>query len=371
MATTNMNLPIPTVSTTSGPTWATNINSCFTLIDAHDHSAGSGVQITPDGLNINSDLSFTSNNATALRSSRYTSQASPLSGGSDLSCVYVSGGDLYFNDSSANQIQITSGGGVAGTPGSIGSLTSPASANYVSASTKFTWLADTAKYAAMEFGGISIFETNVASSNSVSVVAPGSLAASYTFTLPTALPGSSQYMTSSAAGALSFSSADSIGSAMTSTGANAVAATRTRSTGTSVSAGGVAISSSSGSFAGGSATFADVTGLSVTITTSGRPVVITLASDGSGSLTHIGQFNGAGNSSRADFQILRDSTVVGTFQLSSTTTGTSTNTIYTPSGTVFQVDAVSAGTYVYKLQYKLVTGTSVDVYYTKLVAYEL
>src|SRR4051812_5012966 len=95
----NMLLPIPGVGLTDGPTFATDINYCLTIIDSHNHSSGNGVQITPAGININSDLSFGSNNAISLRTARYTSQASLIpASGSDLDCVYVSGVDLYYND---------------------------------------------------------------------------------------------------------------------------------------------------------------------------------------------------------------------------------------------------------------------------------
>ena len=61
MATTNMNLTLPTVSITVGPEWATLLNAALTDIDAHDHTSGKGVKITPAGLNINADLELNGN----------------------------------------------------------------------------------------------------------------------------------------------------------------------------------------------------------------------------------------------------------------------------------------------------------------------
>lgn len=108
--TTYMSLTLPDPTLTIGPTWATMLNQAFTLLDSHDHSSGKGTQVPASGLNINADLSFGSYNATALKSTRFTSQASPLATAADLSCLYVSSGNLYFNNSGGAQIQITTGG---------------------------------------------------------------------------------------------------------------------------------------------------------------------------------------------------------------------------------------------------------------------
>lgn len=110
--TPNMGLTTPIVGVTTSPTWALNVNSDLSIIDQHDHSSGNGVQITPAGLNITIDLPFNDNNATTLRSSRYTSQGSPLSLVTDIGCTYVSGADLYYNDTIGNQIRLTQSGSI-------------------------------------------------------------------------------------------------------------------------------------------------------------------------------------------------------------------------------------------------------------------
>lgn len=207
-----MGMPIPSVGSTAGPTWATDINACLTIVDAHDHSPGSGTQITPDGMNINADLTFGTNAALALLKAGFTSQTAALTGTNFLSFV---GGNLYVNDGSGNQIPITSGGGVAGSPGSIGSLASPASATYSAGSKLFTWQSGASKAGAMDNGAITIRETDVASAKGVTIRSATSLAADYTMTLPSALPSSTKYLTSSSLGALSFSSATEIVTAAT------------------------------------------------------------------------------------------------------------------------------------------------------------
>lgn len=383
---TNMSMPIPTVGETAGPTWASNINSCLTIVDSHNHAPGSGVQINPDGININDDLTFANNNGTNFRSVRFYTQAAVLSAPTDLGCAYVTGVDLYFNDGSGNQVRITQSGGVAGSPGSIGSLTAPASANYVAGSKKFTWQSGASKAAAMDSGALLVRETDVASANAVTIQSPTSLAGNYSLTLPTALPGSTQYVSLSAAGALATATADTIaagitatganaiGSTMTSTGANAVAASRTRATGTSVAAGGVAISTTSGLFTSSSSSYTDITNLTVTITTSGRPVFIILMPDGNLTDGHDADIfvrDTGASSAEARFKILRDGVGKSIHDLQIAGGGDSSCFIGVAPGFISFIDTPGAGTYVYKLQGKLSTGTSFGVVYTMLAAYEL
>ena len=112
----NMNLivPIPNTGVTgtgdSGPGYAVNIsNDLYTTIDQHDHSSGKGVNITPAGININADLNINDNNLTQVRSSTYFNQPSNLSGVGDINNVYVYNGNLWYNNGSGQQIQLTSG----------------------------------------------------------------------------------------------------------------------------------------------------------------------------------------------------------------------------------------------------------------------
>ena len=177
-----MNLTIPSVGVTVGPVYANQINATLSIIDQHDHSAANGVPITPNGLNINADLPFSENNITGLRSARFLSQSSPLSLPTDLSCLYVSGVDVWYNDGNGNQIQITANGGIAGTPGSISNLVAPASAAYVSGSQTFVWQSAANTSANMDFGS-AIFR-NVVSGSFGLTVSPPTLTGDYTITLP-------------------------------------------------------------------------------------------------------------------------------------------------------------------------------------------
>jgi hypothetical protein len=187
-----MGMPVPVPTVDPGPQWATDLNTCLTTVDQHDHSTGKGTPVTPSGLNINSDLNFNANNAIGLRSSRYNVQASPLSGVSDLGCLYVSGVDLYYNDENGNQIRMTASGSVSGTAGSITGLVPPANVTYTGFNQTFTFQSSTATAASLDGGSVTI-RNLTASSPGITLSPPASLASNYTITFPNSLPSSSSY----------------------------------------------------------------------------------------------------------------------------------------------------------------------------------
>lgn len=193
-----MMLPIPVVGVDPGPDYATNINNCLTIIDGHNHSSGYGVAINPAGLDINTDLSFQGNDAFLLRSVRFSPQPTPEADVDDLGCLYESGVDLYYNDGSGNQIRITQSGGVAGTPGSISNLVSPASATYVALDQAFVWESGTNIPANMDNASVTIRNQSV-NAKGVTLDAPAALGANYNITLPL-LPLTQSFMTLDAAG---------------------------------------------------------------------------------------------------------------------------------------------------------------------------
>ena len=274
----NMLLPIPVVGVDPGPDWAANINNCLTLIDQHNHSPGFGVQITPNGLNINSDLSFGGNNAVALRSSRYNVQGSLLAGPLDLGCTYVSGVDLYYNDVNGNHIQITAGGSVNATSSGISSGT--ASASFSAG----VLIVDANVNTPANIRGASILlGNNSAGTGFVTLSPPSSVGTGYTLTLPRIPPSTVSFITMDTSGNMATSVAYPLqGGDMASatiTGSNIAAATVTRDNQVAV---GQQVSSSCGSFFTSSTSPVNVTNLSVTITTTGRPVIIALQDDGTG-----------------------------------------------------------------------------------------
>lgn len=198
MATTispNMNLPIPVVGQEPGPDYASDINSSLTILDGHTHTAGSGVPITPDAINVNADLPMNNNSITDAEAITFNAQGSPSSTNGSLS---ESGVDLYYTDGSGNQIRITQSGAIAGTPGSISGLTPPATAAYNSGSSTFIWQSAANTSASMDNGPVTIREVAV-NAKGVTLTPVTSLASDYTLTLPQP-PASQKIMTLDASG---------------------------------------------------------------------------------------------------------------------------------------------------------------------------
>ena len=118
MATTNMLLTLPTVSTTVGPTWANNINAALETVDAHDHSSDKGVRITPAGLDINANLDISNKVFYNFGAVRFQEQGAALTGSSNANALHSVSGNLYFTNGSGTAVQLTTGGSIASSPGS-------------------------------------------------------------------------------------------------------------------------------------------------------------------------------------------------------------------------------------------------------------
>jgi hypothetical protein len=130
-------------------------------------------------------------------------------------------------------------------------------------------------------------------------------------------------------------------------------------------------SSGSGVFTTTSTSAVDVTNLSVTITTTGRPVYIGLIHDSSiSSLSYIG-CSDLDNGCQSEVKILRDATLISNSFLWSQSVGSSTSFHMVPTSSVNHIDTPAAGTYTYKIQTLAGSGDTAHVIYAKLVAYEL
>lgn len=195
---TYMGLPIPGVGTEPGPDYATDINTSLTLIDAHDHTQGAGQQITPDAININASLDFQNNFAIGVNGVTLVAQNDDP----DPNTIFQSDVDLYFVDGLGNSIQITANGAVAGTPGSIANLVSPASAAYVEAGSKFVWESDSNIAADMDCGSILMRNLTPNSTYALTLAPPALLSSNYSITLP-ALPASTSFMLINSSGTVS------------------------------------------------------------------------------------------------------------------------------------------------------------------------
>lgn len=346
-----MGLTIPD-TTTSGPTYANDVSDALTTIAGHTHVAGSGNPIPTAGLALDADLTHAGFNATHLKSTRFDSQASPLGGVSDVGCLYVSGGDLYYNDGAGTKIQLTKNH--AFNAALLGAFTTlagtSAAATYDSVSGTFTFTSNTGINATLSVGPLNIAEP-VLNAKLITIKSPTSLANAYNLILPTALPSSTSMLQLDSSGKIS---------------------ARTTSERYVKSASSGAVSTSSN-------TFVDVTNLSVTLTTTGRPVMVCLVPDDSintpQNLGGVATSAGGTYNLAVSYQIDVDA---GARKIGLTPLGLTTGLAVSGqtdmawgAGSVMVVDVPAAGSHTYKLQYKITTGSSVKVNNLMLVACEL
>jgi hypothetical protein len=212
MPTPNMNLTKPTVGGSSG-IWGTDLNGDLDLIDAHDHSTGKGPKVATAGLDINADLPFAGFAATGLKAIDLNAVA-PLTSGYLLS-LFVSSSDneLYWRTSGGVNVKLTSGtslnaallGGFTGDYASSG-----AQADYQSSTKIFNFVQSAPANnhrARMDVGDLRLFEVAAAITNAVKLKSPGTLAASYDWIFPTALPASTKLLQVTSAGQLQYTGA--------------------------------------------------------------------------------------------------------------------------------------------------------------------
>ncbi len=189
--------------------------------------------------------------------------------------------------------------------------------------------------------------------------------------------------------------ADSIAALTTSAGSNDISEARTRPTSATAGLGEIAISSSSGDATVTTTTLTDVTNLSISLATSGRPVRIVLQPDGASSQSAIATYDTDNlsdyDSAYLSWRLLRDAVTVGRGIIGSKKSiVTNAKTCFAAApGCIEAFDDVAAGTYTYKLQISISQTTTIFgesnlgdagtdestntavVYFCKLVAYEL
>lgn len=352
----NMNLPLSTIGVDSGLLWEQNLNSSLILIDLHDHSPGNGVQITPTGLNINATLPFNNFSASALSACSFTAQISLAT----LRSIYVIGADLYYNDGNSNVVQLTSGGVVNATSSGISS--GSATASFVSSVLVVNAAANTP---ANIQGGSLLLGNNVAASKFLTLSPPAAMAANFSLILPS-LPAVTNLMTLDSSG--NIAAVTNVDNSTIEISANNLRVKDGGITRPKLAALGQQLSSSSGSFSTASASYVDITNLTVTITTSGRPVQLALISDGSD-----GTIKVAGNSAvlSSSSKLLRASSDIAFFPVSVTFPSASISNLFiVPVSSFSFTDVIGAGTYTYKMQVSVLGGTFICGG-AKLIAYEI
>lgn len=367
ITTSNMGLILPVPGSESGPTWAQLLNTAFTSIDSHNHTPGSGARVPTAGLNINADLPMGNYNLSLPRATLYTNQAGTLSTTADKNSVYVVNGDLYYNNSAGTAVQVTSGGAVnvAGSGNISGMGSTTAAVTYSNITKNFTFTQSSGVTADLSVGKVNVYE-DVASSNPITIQSPAGVGSAYSITLPAAVPASTKILTMTSAGVVG--DAYDVDNSTIEVSSNSIrvkdagvtqAKLASRATGTTVGAGGVAVSSSSSTFSTTASTYDNVTNLNITITTTGRPVIIKAIPDGGNTEATCGPVGGSGS-----------------WQLNNVTTGSfwlgldTGSSVFSP-GRIQTIDFPTAGTYNYKLLVKANSSNSYLCQYTKLIAYEL
>lgn len=369
--TPNMGLPEPIVGQTTGTAYATYINQSLTLIDRHDHTPGNGVQITPAGLNINSTVDFQGNSVIDLTGANFELQSIDPTLAQTL---YVKDGsetiplpDLWYFDGNTH-IQITSNGQTATTLANLPGQTYAAGT--------FTWRqgAGSTTPAQFDIGSIIIRPTTAGASTGVTLVAPP--AANFTLTFPTALPVTQSLVTIDSSGniATPFSVSGGLsGSALADNSVTNAKLVNKTVDSTKIADGGLVTSvyadgsvtrvkqapvgeqysSSSPVTYNPGPTFAVVTNLSVTITTTGRPVIIMLVN---GAISMNGGNGDIGISNTGGSTFFCIYNINGTLNL--------------PSSVINTVDFPAAGTYNYTVSAR-VNASTMNVSNCHLLVYEL
>jgi len=376
MATPLMSLDLPVVgpSGTIGPTYATMLNTAFNLIDSHDHTTGKGPKVTPAGINVNQNFNFSGFGIYGLNYAKLIDNVATVS---DFTSVYAEGGDLYWKNAGGVDVQITSGNTINVTAaGGIGGdyTTSTASVVYSDITKTYTFRQSPTVTGDIAAGSLYVYE-NIVSGKYAKLKVPAALAANYDLTLPAALPGSTLPAFISSSGVITTGQIGAV-MALASTdnstlevSSNALRIKDGGVTKSKLVALGQQLSASSAVFSTSSNSYVDVTNLTVTITTTGRPVMLIVIPDGS--TTNVAAFgvSGASGSKGAQAQFLRAATVIAIFNLFG---GASTSSLEVPPGSLCSVDVVAAGTYTYKVQIKAQNvGDSTTLNRCKFIAYEL
>ena len=101
-------LTLPTVSSTVGPTYATQINAALTTLAAATHTGGAnGDKWTAAALNIDGNVSWGGYSITSLKAAAFTAQAANIT---DTYRVWAkTDGNLWYTNGSGTPIQLTAG----------------------------------------------------------------------------------------------------------------------------------------------------------------------------------------------------------------------------------------------------------------------
>jgi hypothetical protein len=255
MTTPNMSLTLPLVSQTPGPTWASEINADLEIIDSHNH-AGVGALVPVAGLDINADLSLATHALTDATKVVLLDQASVAT----LGAIYAKSGDLYWRNGGGSEVRLTNGAAidVASVNGINGLPDGSASVTYDDPSLSYEFVDSAGANAGILAGGIICDEIVLAPHNVTLNTSAGTSA--YTLNVPQTNVSAASFVTATSSGGqtqLNYL-----------TQANSITRSMQAAVGQQIGT-----YAASGPFSSGSNVLNPVT-----LTTTGRPVVIGLQS---------------------------------------------------------------------------------------------
>lgn len=384
----NMNLPIPIPTVTEGAQYAYDEQSCFNAIDAHNHTTGQGAQIPTGGLNINANLPMNNYGLLNTQLVNLQAQGSISTNGS----LFRISDDLYFKDGAGNNVRITQSGSVAvsGAIGFTGLPSGTASASYSAPAQSFIFESATNTPANVDMAS-AIIRPLSANANGITIGAPALLPADYSLELPSALPAITSLAQINATGLIDYANADNsslelVASVLkikdlgvTTAKIDNLAVTTGKIADLNVTraklqAVGQQAASPSDYSVNNDTGYVDVTGATITITSTGRPVLVIIDI---GALNVNNQYSGYENN-LGSIKLVRDVTDLKIYSAQIVATDANSGAVgllmlRVPFNAVY-FDAVAAGTYTYKLQasasYQAGTG-QLALNNIKLTAYEL
>lgn len=353
--TPNVGFSLPTPDQyNQSPSWGQLINQNFQLADQLLPTSDN--PLTPDRFLISADLDFRQFNAINLSSAQFT----PLpSAAAALDSIYFYAGEFWITDNAGNQVQITSNGTVSSATGNISGLpSSPAGAgiawNNSAGAFEFLGAGGTVR-PTLKTGPVALYDTaSGPPAFAVMLKSPSALAASYSATFPAAPPATTLPVQMNNSGALS-------------TG------TITKAQQAAV---GQQISASSGVVSTTSAVLTPITNLSVTISTTGRPIFVGLMPV-AGAAATIGANNSTSLATAfgATFRVAVTGSVSDSILETSVTGIGAANAgglgLSVSPSSVSGIYVAAAGTYTFTAQFAAATGSSALCHNAVLYAYEL
>lgn len=218
----NTGVILPTPDGDTG-IWDDELNAALRNYEAHDHTAGKGLQVPTAGIKINADLSFVLAGVYYAIKDLKAVDFEPRPA-SEMSSYAAA---LFFNSSDSNElyvkkqdgtlIKMTAGasinasiiGGIGGDYASAGALV-----DYVDASDTYRMRQQTGasvrQFARVQSSDLDLYEyfahpATPVPTNRVRLKSPTALAGSYDLTMPAALPGSTQILSVSSIGVVTAS----------------------------------------------------------------------------------------------------------------------------------------------------------------------